>query len=314
MTATAPVVLDLDTIQAAVTLPAAVQAVESAFRALARGAVTQPPPMGVDLPGGQVHVKSAHLRSGRLLVIKVATGFPANVNHGLPSGDGLMVVLDPNTGLVTAVLLDRGWLTDVRTAAATAVAVRHLAPARAQRLALLGTGVQAQLTLRTLHAVRLLPDDVAVWGRTPGNAERLVNHPEVARPGLTAASCARAAVDQADVVITTTAARKPVLRGDWLKDSALVIAVGADSPGKQECDHIVLRRAERVVVDDGEQAAHLGELQHASYGAAPYQVLELGALLLDPHTSHPAGITVCDLTGLGAHDAAIAALALSGAT
>lgn len=312
--AAAPVVVGLDQIQAAVTLPAAVTAVEGAFRALARGHVTQPPPMGLELPAGQVHVKSAQLGHGQPVVVKVATGFPGNTDRGLASGDGLMLALDPGTGGVTAVLLDRGWLTDVRTAAATAVAVRYLASAPLRRLALLGTGVQARLTLRTLDAVGLLPGDVAVWGRAASSTEHLVGHPDLNRLRLTVASSARAAVHDADLVITVTAAREPVLRGDWLTDRALVIAVGADSPGKRECDDTVLRRARRVIVDDREQSTHVGELQHHTASrAAPPHVLELGAVLLDPDAADSAGIRLCDLTGLGAHDAAIAALALSSA-
>lgn len=311
MTTAAPVVLDLETIQAGVALPAAVQAVEGAFRTLAQGEVTQPPAMGLELPAGEIHVKAAHLGLGHLLVVKIATGFPGNVGQGLPSGDGLMVALDPGTGQVAAVLLDRGWLTDVRTAAATAVAVRHLSSAPAQRLALMGTGVQAGLTLRVLHAVGLLPPEVAVWGRTPGNAERLVGLQGLADLGLRVVGAARDAVDGADLVITATGARVPVLRGDWLGENALVITVGADSPGKRECDEVVLGRAARIVVDDVGQAGRLGELQHAAEGTMTGRVVELGALLVGRHAGHSAGITLCDLTGLGVQDAAVAALALS---
>lgn len=311
MITAAPLVLDLETIQAAVALPAAVPAVEDAFRTLAQGGVTQPSAMGLDLPAGEVHVKAAHLGPGHLLVVKIATGFPGNVQQGLPSGDGLMVALDPGTGRVAAVLLDRGWLTDVRTAAATAVAVRHLSSTPAQRLALLGTGVQADLTLRVLDAVGLLPPEVAVWGRSPGNAERLLGRPGLADLGLTVAEAPRHAVDGADLAITTTGAREPVLQGDWLTDSALIVAVGADSPGKRECDKVVLDRVNRIVVDDLRQAARLGELQHAAVGTTTGRVVELGTLLIRRHGDHSAGITLCDLTGLGVQDAAVAALALS---
>jgi len=157
-----PPVLDLTTITRAVTLPDAVTAVEDAFRALAQRTVLQPPPTGLDLPGGEVHVKSAQLGPHQPVVVKIASGFGGNPQRGLPAGDGVIVVLDPDTGQLRAVLLDHGWLTDVRTAAATAVAARHLAgPLPQERLAVLGTGVQADLTLRTLGAVGLLPGEVA---------------------------------------------------------------------------------------------------------------------------------------------------------
>jgi ornithine cyclodeaminase len=304
-------VLGPDEIRAAVTLPAAVEAVEAASVRLARGHVDQPAPLGLDLPGGEVHVKCARLGPGHPVVVKVATGFAGNASRGLPTGDGLMVVLDPDSGQVTAVLLDRGWLTDVRTAAATAVAVRHLRPGGPRRLALLGTGVQAGLTLRVLDAVGLLPAEVSVWGRTPGRARDLVERPDLARPGLTWTADARDAVRGADVVVTTTPSRTPVLSGGWLEDDALVVAVGADSPGKRECDAAVLRRAGTLVVDDPGQALAVGELQHATTAdLQPHPPWLLGDLLLDPGAVPVTGIRLCDLTGLGAHDAAVAGVAL----
>lgn len=133
--------MSLDDIRDVVTLDDAVAVVESAFRAQEHGRIVQPTPMGLDLTGGQVHVKAAQPGSRRPVVIKVATGFPDNTADGLAPGDGVMVVLNPRTGHLQAVLMDRGWLTDVRTAAAVAVAVRHLTRTTPARLPILGTGV-----------------------------------------------------------------------------------------------------------------------------------------------------------------------------
>lgn len=309
MPATEPQVIDLPALMAAVTLPEAVEAVEQAFRALARhlprNQVRQPSPIGLDLPAGQIHVKSAQLGPDQPVVVKVATGFPGNPAHGLPAGDGAMMVFDPNTGRLTTVLLDRGWLTDVRTAATATIAVRCLSrPPR--RLALLGTGIQADLTLRTLDSVGLLPPDVVVWGRNPVAAQRIADH-HVGRTAIQVVTGAQQAVDGADVVITVTAARQSVLAGAWLAADALVVAVGADSLGKRECDADVLTRSSRIVSDSRDQAIRLGELQHAvDLDSSP--IVELADLVVLP--SAVSGIQLCDLTGVGATDAAVAALAV----
>jgi ornithine cyclodeaminase len=108
-------------------------------------------------------------------VIKVATGFASNTAVGLSTGDGATIVLDPRTGHLQTVLMDRGWLTDVRTAAAVAVACRHLTRTAPARLAIRGTGVQAELTVRTLDAIGALPPQVAIWGRSYDKATRLAH-------------------------------------------------------------------------------------------------------------------------------------------
>jgi len=124
-------------------------------------------------------------------------------------------------------------------------------------------------------------------------------------------STAADAVTDADIVITTTSSRTPILRGEWLSDHALVIAVGADSIGKRECDDTVLRRATRFVTDNCEQSAQLGELQHLPDDCRATRTVELGVLLSQKDHASPQGIQLVDLTGIGAQDAAIAELALA---
>lgn len=306
----APVVLGLTTLSAAVSLPAAVAAVEQAFRAIARGTVTQPLPVGFDLRDGEVHVKAAQLAPDEPVVVKVATGFTRNVARGLPSGDGTLLVVDSTTGQVVAVLLDRGWLTDVRTAAVTALAVGCLAVRPIRKLAVMGTGVQADLTLRTLAAVDCLPADTVLWGRNRPAAQRLAERRRDVVPNLHAVAAAPDAVDDADVVITVTAARSPVVCGSWLATDALVVAVGADSLGKRECDDQVLARASRIVVDSRRQAELVGELQHVPRGGPAVEPVELATVVADG-VDPIDGIQLCDLTGVGAADAAIAAAALA---
>ena len=120
----------------------ALEAVERSFRALAEGRVVQPPPMGFDFEesSGEVHVKGAYLKGSPIFAIKVAAGFYRNREAGIPVGSGLVLVFDAKTGFPLALFRDNGYLTELRTGAAGALAVRLLAPAAIEKMALVGTG------------------------------------------------------------------------------------------------------------------------------------------------------------------------------
>jgi len=124
----------------------ALLAVEKAFRALAEGRVVQPPPLGMDLSRvrGEVHVKGAYLEGESVFAVKVASGFYLNPERGLPTGSGIVLVFDASTGFPLGILQDNGFLTELRTGAAGALAVRLLAPERSLRTAVLGAGSQAR--------------------------------------------------------------------------------------------------------------------------------------------------------------------------
>ena len=134
-------IIDEATLRQHVGRSVALGAVESAFRALGEDRVTQPPPMGLDIEpvGGEVHVKSAYLSGAPVFAVKIASGFYANVERGLPSGSGLMMVFDATTGFPLALLLDNGYLTDLRTAAAGALATRLLTNEPLDKVAIIGS-------------------------------------------------------------------------------------------------------------------------------------------------------------------------------
>ncbi|HSG81367.1 MAG TPA: ornithine cyclodeaminase family protein [Gemmatimonadota bacterium] len=308
-------ILDETAIRAAIREPEALAAAETAFRALAEGAVTLPPPMGLDLPEveGEVHVKSAYLRGAPIFAVKIASGFYRNVERGLPSGAGLIMVFDSETGFPAALLLDNGYLTDLRTAAAGALAARLLAPAQVETVAVLGSGLQARFQLRALAGVRGWARTVA-WGR---NRERLTAYceemeGELGRP-FSAASSPDEAVAGADLIITVTPSREPLIDADSLQPAATVIAVGSDGPAKRELPTGALIRADKIVVDLLSQCSALGELHHAieEGGLGPDSVhAELGEVLLGRKPGREGDeLIVCDLTGVGAQDAAIAEVA-----
>jgi len=290
----------------------ALRAVETAFRALAQGQAVQPSPMGMDLTEqtGEVHVKGAYLRGEPVFAIKVASGFYGNVERGLPTGSGVVLVFDARTGFPLALLEDNGYLTELRTGGAGALAVRLLAPDRPLAVGVIGAGSQARYQLRAMARVRSLTR-VRVWSPLPGEVElyQADMAPVLGLP-VSGAATAQEAVEGADLVVTVTPSRSPIVRADWLEDGATVVAVGADGPDKQELDVDVLRRAHKVVVDSRDQCLRLGETHHAVRAGAlrPSDIhAELGEILQGQRSGREAGeLIVCDLTGVGAQDAAMA--------
>ncbi len=291
----------------------AVDAIERAFSALASGRVVMPPVlhMAIEDANGEVDVKTAYVPGLPSFAIKVSPGFFDNPKLGLPSLSGMMMLLSAKTGRLEALHLDNGWLTDVRTAAAGGVAARHLAPEGARIAGIIGAGVQAQLQLEALTLVRPI-EKALVWARDSAKAESYAEETS-ARLGIDVVpvSSVERLVLEAEVVVTTTPSRSPLVVPDWLHSGLHITAMGSDAAGKQELHPDVLARADLLVCDRRAQAERLGELQHASPGDAMPEVVELGEITSGawPGRRSDDQITVCDLTGTGVQDTAIALLA-----
>lgn len=284
--------------------------VENAFRLLAAGKVIMPPILSMDIPEvhGEVDVKTAYIPGFEGFAIKVSPGFFDNPKLGLPSLNGLMIVFSARTGLVEAVLLDNGYLTDVRTAAAGAVAARHLAPSMVETAGVLGTGVQARLQIEAAYLVRPFKR-VLVWGRDSSKAEACATD-ITNKIGVPASmTSAEAVVRESQLVITATPAPSPILRVEWLHPRLHITAMGSDQVGKNEIQPEAIGRAHLYVCDRVSQAEVLGELRTArSAGFLSGMVPpELGEVIerRRGRTSEDE-ITICDLTGTGAQDTAIA--------
>jgi ornithine cyclodeaminase len=219
-----------------------------------------------------------------------------------------VLVFDATTGAPVAFLLDNGFITDQRTGAAGGVAARWLAPERVDVVAVIGSGLQARKQVEALRVVRPAVREVRVWGRDGERTARAAS--DVG--GVVAADIADAA-HAADVVITCTASRDPLVRADHVKPGALVIAVGSDAAGKRELDVELVRRADVLAVDSLDQCLHLGELQHAPDLAD--RAVELGAICSgsSPGRTDERQLVVCDLTGLGVQDVAAANAVLANA-
>lgn len=293
----------------------AVDCVERAFAALATKAVAMPPILRLDIPEhrGEVDVKTAYVPGLDGFAIKVSPGFFDNPKLGLPSLNGLMILISARTGLIEALLLDNGYLTDVRTAAAGAVAARQLASPDATVAAIFGAGMQARLQLEALALVRPIRE-ARIWARDQqkaGDAAR-----ELSRKlgfSVTAIADPKAALRGADVVVTTTPAEQPILLADWLTPGQHITAMGSDSEHKNEIDPAIFARAS-YVADRLSQTRRLGELAHAiAAGAAmaDQAYAELGEVIAGkrPGRTRADEITLADLTGTGVQDTAIANLA-----
>jgi len=275
-----------------------------ALIAYSRGECDTPMPMHLDIAGAaEVHMKSSYRRGGSYFALKIASTFPQNASHGLPVGNGMMLLSSAETGEPVAFLADAGHLTDVRTAAVSAMVARELG--RKDRiLGILGTGIQARLTAR-LHAEVLPLEQIVIWGKSleraaicAGEIADLVPDTDVA-----VAACPADVAREARLIVTCTASRGPLLHDGEVAEETYISAVGSDSQGKQELDPSILRTASLVLADSRRQCEKLGELQHAPELVG--RAVEIGEFC-ERRESYPDGITVCDFTGLGVEDLYIA--------
>ena len=299
-------IVDGTRIRSSIPPAAAIEAMREAVIAYSRGELETPMPMHLDLAsggGGEVHIKSSYRRGGAVYALKVAGTYASR-----PYGS--IVLVSAESGETLAFFDDGGWLTDLRTAAVAALAARELGRAD-EALGILGTGVQARLQA-SLHAEVLPLRSVRIWGRDASKAERCARDVSAGLPGVAVSVHASPAdvAEGARLIVTATASRAPLLRLADLASGTHVSAVGADSPGKQELDAEILRRAALLLVDSRAQCERLGELQHARSEAA--RAIELGAFCERPVSWDRSGVTVADFTGLGAEDLFIAEACLKG--
>lgn len=290
--------------------------VEEAFRALASGNVSMPPILRLDIPAarGEVDVKTAYIPGLDSFAIKISPGFFNNPSIGLPSTNGLMIQFSAKTGLVEALLLDNGYLTDVRTAAAGAVAAKHLARTDARIATIFGAGMQAKMQLQALILVRSITE-VRIWARDNQKAQNLARDltQQLGIPVM-ALNDAQEACRGADIIVTTTPSETPLIKADWLEAGQHITAMGSDAEHKNELEPAIFKHQIVYVADSLNQTRRLGELHHAIAAGvikADADFLELGQSILQAGTAHrdPNAITICDLTGTGVQDTAIAHLA-----
>jgi len=281
--------------------------IEAGFAAYSRGDVVVPPVGELVFadPPGDVHIKYGYIKRDDFYVIKIASGFTDNPKLGLPSGDGLMLVFSQKTGVLEAVLLDEGYLTNLRTAVAGAVVAKYLAPRQVSAVGIVGAGVQGRMQLDWLRRVRKF-DEAVVWGID--EEELGVYRRDMESPGLKIRTTLRAeeVAAAANLIVTCTPATSPVLKAEWIRPGTHITAVGSDTAAKQELEAAILARADRVVVDSLSQSELRGEVFKAvSAGAIERdRLVELGHVIVDEklRRASDSEITVADLTGVAVQD------------
>ena len=283
--------------------------IQHGFQAYSEGRAVVPPVGEMILERGEVHIKYGYIKHDDYYVIKVASGFYQNPEKGLPSGNGLMLLFSQKTGEMAAILLDEGYLTNVRTAVAGAIVARYMAPAEVTKIGIAGAGIQGRLQLRYLKNV-VNCKDVLVWGL---NQKEVDNYKlEMEKEGFSIETTLDASeiLRNCNLVVTATPSRRPILNVRDLKMGTHITAIGSDTPEKQELDSGILRKADVVVADSIEQCMTRGEIARAiSAGDLNKdRVIELGNIISGSAKGRTSDqqITVADLTGVAVQDISIA--------
>lgn len=302
------------TIQQAVDSLAVVDVIERAFRSYSNrdvqsGAVAH---LNFADPPGDFHIKSAHISGAPVFVVKMAGSFYENPARALPSSNGLMMVFDAETGQPRCALLDEGYLTDLRTAIAGAIAARLIAPVNPSRLGVVGAGTQARAQAEWICRVLDIPE-VQIWARNPDRSKALAAALERGELSATSQPSLEGLCRDCDLVVTATPSRTPLITKAMLRPGLRIVAVGADSFGKQEIAAEIVAAADLVLADSIDQCSDYGDCASAVASGAldRTRIQEIGSALLPdarPVLERNA-IALADLTGIGALDAAIAAYA-----
>jgi ornithine cyclodeaminase/alanine dehydrogenase-like protein (mu-crystallin family) len=295
-----PLFLTEKDVQARLRFEALIPAIEQALTDFSAGRFVQPVRTILSLPEQAGHPAWFGLMPalcGQFLGAKLVTVYPGNASRALPTHNATIVLFRSDTGQPLAVL-DGRLITEMRTAAVSAVATRALTAPSANRLAILGSGVQARSHLEALRLVRDFTH-VAVWSRNPDHAGLFA-----AETGASPALTAEDAVRDADVVVTVTSAPEPILRGEWLKPGAYVNAVGSVGLARRELDVSVFDGA--AVVVESRQAALQESGEVITAGATIHG--EIGEILSGGKRLPPANRVVFKSLGIAAEDITAAAL------
>ena len=291
-------------------------AVENGFTHLARGEAVVPPIVGIDIPenNGDLDIKTAYIRGLDSFAIKIAAGFYDNGKLGLPTSSGMMVLVSAKTGFPEAALFDNSYLTQVRTGAAGAIAAKYLAKETVETVGVIGAGTQARYQMMGLKQVRNF-SRLLIYGLIPEEVDQYIAEmTPLLGVEIIKADNAESVVRESEIVVTTTPSRQPYLKAEWVHPGLHITAMGADGDEKQELFAGVFGRADLIACDRKAQCLVRGELHHALEAHIISQdddIIELGELTSGSRSgrSTPQQVTVCDLTGVGVQDTAIALLA-----
>lgn len=292
-------------------LPLLIGKIEEGFVKYSQKQAIVPPVghMGFNNPPGDLHIKSAAIPGGDFFVVKVAGHFPENTLQGMSAINGLMMVFCQRTGRPEALLLDEGYLTQLRTAIAGLICAKYLAPKKIDAIGIIGAGAQARMQLKLLSQVTSCRQ-VWVWARRQEELVRFQKDADLKDFEIHIARNAAEVSEKCRLIVTTTPSCAPLLFAPEIRPGTHITAVGADSPGKQELDAKIFQKADLVVVDSREQCCDHGDTAHAiNKGYIKKDNLrELGEVIAGTVTGRTSDqqITIADLTGLGVQDLQIA--------
>ncbi|GJL81801.1 MAG: ornithine cyclodeaminase family protein [marine bacterium B5-7] len=286
-------------------------AIEEGFIAYSNGDAVIPPvgELIFDDPPGDTHIKYGYIRNDSVFVIKIASGFYGNVNLGLPSSSGLMLVFSQQTGQLSSVLLDEGYLTNVRTALAGRIAARYLAPETVTAIGVYGTGTMARMQVSYL-ASETGCREVVVWGRNDDGLQRYRHDMQSLGYNVTTTRVSDEVTAACNLIVTTTPAVSPLILADQVRPGTHITAIGSDTAEKQELDSRILGLADLVITDSLVQCQERGEIFKAltNNDIKFEKVRELGDIIRNGSRARQSNnqITVADLTGIAVQDIQIA--------
>ena len=284
--------------------------VEKAFIAQAEGRVQMPAKIYIHLEKyhGDFRAMPAYIQGMEACGIKWVNVHPENKKYGLPSIMAVIILSEPKTGFPLAIM-DGTLITNLRTGAAGGIAAKYLANKNSSRVALVGCGKQAQAQLIALNKVSRIKN-VLLYDNKRFNAIAFAK--KMKYLGFKMKLCAniKECVKEADIVVTTTPSRKPIIKAAWIKKGTHINAIGADARGKEELDPAILKVA-RIIVDDKTQAMHSGEI---NVPITKRIIKEkdicgtLGEVIIGKKKGrlNKSDITIFDSTGLAIHDVAVA--------
>lgn len=303
--------IKLDQIKEALKKIDIISPIERGFVAYSNGDAIVPPvgELLFNNPPGDVHIKYGYIVGDEYYIIKVASGFYDNPKLNLPSSNGLMLLFSQKTGSLCGILSDEGYLTDLRTAAAGAIAAKYLAPRTVNEIGIIGTGTQARAQLQFLKNITQCRNAI-VFGRDPNKLLQFKTEMEKDAFQIKTTQIIEDITSSCNLIVTTTSSSLPILFSNQIKKGTHITAIGADSPHKQELDASIFNLADVVVADSINQCVERGDVSHAIRKNIinKDKLIELGNVIsgiCDGRTSEDQ-ITVADLTGLAVQDIQIA--------
>ena len=284
-----------------------IQQIEEGFVAYSKGKVVVPQigEMIFEDPPGDCHIKYGFIKGGDYYVVKISQGFYDNPKIGLPSNNGLNILFSQKTGAIECILLDEGYLSNVRTAAAGAVCAKYLAPKKVHRIGIFGAGIQGRMQLQYLQKV-IDCRKALVWGITQEELDKYQR--DMANSGFNIETTlySEDITGICNLIVTCTPSKKPLLNVKQIRKGTHITAIGSDTAEKQDLDSAILQKADRVIVDSIFQAETRGECYKAMKNKkiTKEDLVEIGTMICDENLQRASDdeITVADLTGVAVQD------------